>query len=164
MTSAPGPKPIKIRIYVKCLYRIGPCWPLTFPELELVPSGRKNRFRSGTFSGRCSSAPSWPRSGRGSACPETEWDTCTGCSRTGPTCLTERWRVACPSGWSRPSWESITVLNSGKWLWLSCWQSFQLQRSTVRIQSSANFILNVYCRQRWKDENKDKRGRQWPIC
>ena len=35
-------------------------------------------------------------------------------------------------------------LNFGQWLWLS-WQSgqFQLQRSTVRIESSAKFIQNI---------------------
>ena len=34
----------------------------------------------------------------------------------------------------------------------------------VQIQSSANFMLNiVYCQLYWRDENKEKRGREWPI-
>ena len=50
-------------------------------------------------------------------------------------------------------------------MWLS-WQSGRLQhqRSKVRIQSSANFYRTfVYCKLCWKDENKEKRGRVWPI-
>ena len=38
------------------------------------------------------------------------------------------------------------------------------QRSEVRIESSAKFILsNVYYQLYWKDENKEKRGRERPI-
>ena len=54
----------------------------------------------------------------------------------------------------------------GKWLWRS-WQSGRLryQMTRVRIQSSATFTEHIYllltvCR---KDENKEKRGREWPI-
>ena len=36
--------------------------------------------------------------------------------------------------------------NCSHWLWLSWWSGcFRLHRSVVRIQSSAKFILNVYC-------------------
>ena len=57
-----------------------------------------------------------------------------------------------------------TRVDGGQWLWLS-WQSsrFRLQRSADRIQSSAKLILNVHCQLCWKDENKEKRGQEWPI-
>ena len=34
-----------------------------------------------------------------------------------------------------------------------------------RFKSSyrQNFILNIYCQLHWKDENKEKRGREWPL-
>ena len=48
----------------------------------------------------------------------------------------------------------------GQWLWLS-WQSFQYQRSTVRIQSSATFNNElVSCS---KYENKEKEVRNGPF-
>ena len=49
---------------------------------------------------------------------------------------------------------------------LGCWQSgrFWHQRSTVWILLSAKFTLNiVHCKLYWIDENKEKRGREWPI-
>ena len=58
-----------------------------------------------------------------------------------------------------------TIKTIGQWLLLSWLSSpFQHQRSAVQIQSSAKFTLNiVYCQLFWKDENKEKRGREWPI-
>ena len=51
----------------------------------------------------------------------------------------------------------------GQWLWLSWLSScFHLQRSAVRIQSLAQFIWNIHCQLYWKDEKKEKRGREWP--
>ena len=38
------------------------------------------------------------------------------------------------------------------------------QRSAVRLPTSPKFLLNNdYCQLYWKDENKEKRGREWPI-
>ena len=65
-------------------------------------------------------------------------------------------------GWY--SFSVIGYLNScqftvlyGQWLWLS-WKSrhFRFQMSTVQIQLSAKFILNIFC-QYWKDKNQEKR-------
>ena len=71
-----------------------------------------------------------------------------------------RWRL------SRRTWSELfnfmqLRVNDCVWLsWLSC--RFRHQKSMVPIQSSANFILLIYCQIFWKDNNKE-RGRKWPI-
>ena len=59
---------------------------------------------------------------------------------------------------------SLEVLGSGcgsvvvaQWLWLSGCGSVGKVVATVRIPSSANFLLNiVQCQLYWKEENKEK--------
>ena len=58
-------------------------------------------------------------------------------------------------------------IDVGQWLWLS-WLSgrFRCQRSTVRIQSLANFHIGhsfVFSPLYWKDENKDKEAGNGPF-
>ena len=52
-----------------------------------------------------------------------------------------------------------TYLSKGQWLWLS-WLSggFGLQRSVDPYQSSAKFILNIYCQLYWKTKIKKRPG------
>ena len=60
--------------------------------------------------------------------------------------------------------QSCKMSNVGQWLWLS-WKSgcFRLQRSTVRIQSSAKIILIIYCQLLMKRRKWRKSDREWPI-
>ena len=51
------------------------------------------------------------------------------------------------------SWSKFLFMGSG---------CFRLQRSTVRIQSSAQFILNIYCQLYWKRRKKRKWGLEFP--
>ena len=53
----------------------------------------------------------------------------------------------------------------GQWLWLCCQSCrFLHQRSSVRIQSLTIFHTELACAvNRWKDNNKEKRGQEWPI-
>ena len=52
-----------------------------------------------------------------------------------------------------------------KWL-MHSWQSGRLwhirERAQVMIQSSSNHLENLRLVNWWKDENKDRRGREWP--
>ena len=61
---------------------------------------------------------------------------------------------------------SFKVSNPGQWLWNS-WQSGRLrhQGTRVRIQQSAIFKKNIslILRNCWRDVNKGKMGREWPI-
>ena len=64
--------------------------------------------------------------------------------------------------WSWPIYRDRERL--GQWLWRSWLSSrFQYQRSAVRIQPSA-ILSTIHCIEElyWKDENKEKRGREWP--